>query len=174
MYHHDTSPVGVYSKVLYLWEYQKKHNQDREIERRCVMKAKKLIMATIVAFVIMVLLSSLWYMVIMGDYYNQEFTEVQRPEFKMVWIFIGYLVGAFLMAYIYPLGYQGGSPANEGMRFGLLIGLITALPSALVYYGVWTIPFGPTLIDVIYLIIEKIVGGLVIGLIYGKGASSKA
>lgn len=137
------------------------------------MNAKKLTLATIVAFIIMVLLSSLWYMVIMGDYYDREFTEVQRPEFKMAWIFIGYLVAALLMAYIYPIGYRGGSPAGEGLRFGLLIGLIMALPSALVYYGVWTIPFGATLIDAIYLIIEKIAGGLVIGLIYGRSASSK-
>ena len=74
------------------------------------MNGKKLALATLVGFVVMFLISGLWYMVIMKGYYGEQFSEVNREEFNMVWIAIGYLVGAFLLAVIYPIGYKSGSP----------------------------------------------------------------
>ncbi len=132
------------------------------------MNGKKLVLATLLGFVVMFLISGLWYMVIMKGYYGEQFSEVNRQEFNMVWIAIGYLVCAFLLAVIYPIGYKGGTPANEGLRFGILMGLIISLPMGLVLYGVYNIPLIPTIVNIIYQVVEKGIGGIIIGLAYGK------
>ena len=110
------------------------------------MNVKKLVMSAIAGFVAMFIISGLWYMVLMKGYYNDQFADVYRPEFKMVWIVIGYLVWAFLMAYIYPIGYKGGPPVKEGLKFGILVGLISVLPIGLVLYGAHTVPLTGTLV----------------------------
>ncbi len=132
------------------------------------MNVKKLVMSAIAGFIVMFIISGLWYLVLMKGYYNDQFADVNRPEFKMVWIVIGYLVWAFLMAYIYPIGYKGGPPVKEGLKFGILIGLISVLPIGLVLYGAHTVPLTGTLVDAIYHVVEKGIGGIVIGVVYGN------
>ncbi len=132
------------------------------------MNVKKLVMSAIAGFVVMFIISGLWYLVLMKGYYNDQFADVNRPEFKMVWIVIGYLVWAFLMAYIYPIGYKGGPPVKEGLKFGILVGLISVLPISLVLYGAHTVPLTGTLVDAIYHVVEKGIGGIVIGIVYGN------
>jgi len=132
------------------------------------MNAKKLVLAWLAGFVVMFLLSGLWYLVIMKNYYQVQFSEVNRAEPMILWIFLGYLIAAFLMAYIYPIGYKGGSPAGEGLKFGILIGLLMALPVGLIFYGAYTIPLSGTFVDIIYQVIEKSIGGVIIGLVYGR------
>ena len=132
------------------------------------MNVKKLVMSAIAGFIVMFIISGLWYMVLMKGYYNDQFADVYRPEFKMVWIVIGYLVWAFLMAYIYPIGYKGGPPVKEGLKFGILVGLISVLPIGLVLYGAHTVPLTGTLVDAIYHVVEKGIGGIVIGVVYGN------
>src|SRR4051812_26887168 len=41
-------------------------------------------------------------------------------------MFCGILVGMFAVTYIYAKGYEGGSGLQEGLRFGLLIGIFAA------------------------------------------------
>ncbi len=122
----------------------------------------------------MFLLSGLWYMVIMGNYYSEQFAEVNRTETMMIWIVLGYLVASFLMAYIYPFGYKDGTPTKEGLRFGIFMGLIMALPAGLVFYGVYTIPFLGILINTTYQVVEKTIGGVVIGLVFGRSAEARS
>ena len=129
-------------------------------------------LAWLTGFVVMFLLSGLWYMGIMGDYYNEQFAEVNRAAPMMLWIVLGYLVASFLLAYIYPIGYKGGAPAKEGLRFGLFMGLVMSLPVGLILYGVNTIPLSGTLVDTIYQVVEKTIGGLVIGIVYGSSAKT--
>ena len=58
------------------------------------------------------------------------------------------------------------------MRFGLLFGLIVAVPAMLSLYGVYTIPLTGTLIEIIFQIVMITIGGIVIGLVYGSGAKA--
>lgn len=134
------------------------------------MNTKKLLSTFVAGFIVMFALSGLWYLVIMKGFYSEQFADVQRPEFNMVWITAGYLVAAILMAYVYPKGYKGGPPMNEGMKFGLIIGLLMALPISLVHLGVHNVPLTGSLVDTLYQVVEKIAGGITIGLVYGKGS----
>ena len=72
----------------------------------------------IAAFVVMFMLSFIWHEVLMGDYYAQILASVARAEPNLVLIGAGYLITAMVMAYVYPIGYKGGSGVGEGLRFG--------------------------------------------------------
>jgi hypothetical protein len=123
------------------------------------MKVKKFIIATLAAFVVMFLLGGLWHVTLLGDFYTAQ-TEV----------LLGVLILAFLMALVYPIGYKGGSPVREGLRFGVLIGLIWILPWSVIIHGIWKYPLLCVIVDSVWHIVEQGIGGLIIGIIYGKGS----
>ena len=66
-----------------------------------------------------------------------------------------------------------GTPAAEGLKFGILMGLLMAVPTGLIFYGVNTIPLSGTMVDTIYQVVEKSIGGIVIGLVFGRGAEGE-
>lgn len=137
------------------------------------MITKKTIIAASAGFVIMFMLAGLWYTILMKDYNSEQFAVVQRPELNMYTIMIAYLLQAFLLAIVYPIGYKGGYPAIEAVKFGLLMGLLLALPAAIIFYSSYTVPLIPTLINTLYLVGEKVIGGLVIGIVYGPDGKEK-
>ena len=108
----------------------------------------------------------LWHRVILGDFYAAQ-TQLTREETNVPFVVLGVLVLTFLMALIYPIGYKGGSPIKEGLRFGALIGLIWIFPMSLVMHGVWTYPLTSVIVDSAWHVVEQGVAGLIIGLIYG-------
>ena len=61
----------------------------------------------------MFLLNGLWHMVLFSDYYRSNFADVERAEPIMIWILIGAIAVAFLLAYIYPFEYRGGRPYKK-------------------------------------------------------------
>ena len=133
------------------------------------MDTKKCVIATVVGFVVMFLLAGLWHMLIMGNFYASHSYFPARETPMMEYIGLGYLILALLMAYIYPKGYSSGSPVKEGAIFGGLIGLLWILPFSIVLHGVFN--FGTktlVLVDAIWHIVEQGIGGIVIGVIYGR------
>jgi hypothetical protein len=61
-----------------------------------------------------------------------------------------------------------GSPAVSGLRFGLLAGICWLMPYSLVLFGVYKFPYAALPLDFAWALVEQGIGGLVIGLIYGK------
>ena len=137
------------------------------------MNVKKWFLAGLVGFVVMFVLSVLWYMIIMDAFYREQVGALMREQYNFIFIVLGYLVMAFLMSYIYPIGYKGGSPAKEGLRFGVLIGLLVWLSSNLILYGAHNMTLSATLVDSGWHVVEEGIGGLVIALVYGT-ASTKS
>jgi len=91
------------------------------------------------------------------------------PQF----IGIGYVVLALLMAYVYPIGYKGGSALMVGLKFGAIMGLIWIVPHSIVMLGVeGTIPFQFIAVDGMWHLVEQGAGGVVIAMLYGKGAGA--
>lgn len=135
------------------------------------MSFTKTILAWGAAFVVIFLLSMLWYGVIVSGYNAQQFANVLRgpQDFSMLLIIIGYLVLTFILAALYPRGYSGsGSPTSQGLRFGLWMGLLWALPTALIESGSYQFPLGARLLDTIYNLVEIVIAGLVISWVYGR------
>ncbi len=103
---------------------------------------------------------------ILGSYYN-SLTGLWRPEMmSLMWIMhLSTFIFSFLIMFIFIKGYEDrGLP--EGVRFGIMIGLITAGMGALYQYVVYPIPFTLVIQWIAYGLIEFILAGLVAAAIY--------
>ncbi len=99
------------------------------------MDFKKFSMAVVGGFFAMFILSGLWHRVILKSFYTEHLTST-LAEPNILFIVLGYLILEAIMAYLYPLGYKGGSPLKEGLRFGIIIGLLWYLPFNVIMIGV--------------------------------------
>lgn len=140
------------------------------------MNGKKLAYATLAGFAVMFILSAIWYSGVMADYYEEAMAGVYNAnaildEPNLVFIAIGYLFYAFIMAYMFPIGYKGGSAVSEGLKFGAIIGVLITVPLTFINMGLLSASAGPALVDAIYQIVEKAIGGIVIAKVYGGGAT---
>ncbi len=96
-----------------------------------------------------------------------------RPEAemsKMMWMgWLSTLVCSFILVYIYHRGYEGkGSALGEGLRFGLIIGLFTAIPMTVWTYIMYPLPVNLVISWFVIGMIDMLVAGALIGLIYKK------
>lgn len=126
------------------------------------MKIKKFIIAWVVGFVAMSGIAALWHLVIMGWFYDI------KPQ--LPFIVLAYLILAALMSYAYPIGYKGGHPAKEGVKFGIFIGLLWILPLQLILASAGRTTFTIGLVDAAWHVVEQGVGGIVMGLLYGRSS----
>ena len=92
-----------------------------------------------------------------------------HPEFSVPLPFVGFLVvWILIMAYMYPKGYEGGSPAFEGLRFGVLLGLFQGVPLAISFEFFFGIGLVPVLVQIFRTTLEVATAGLLIGLVNGR------
>ncbi len=141
------------------------------------MDGKKLVYAALAGFAVMFILSGIWYMAVMADYYEEAMAGVYNAgailvEPNLVFIAIGYLFYAFIMAYMFPIGYKGGSAVSEGWKFGAIIGVLISVPLTFINMGLLSASATPALVDAIYQIVEKAIGGIVIAKVYAGGAGA--
>ncbi len=136
------------------------------------MNVKKLLLAALAGFVVQFSLGGLWHALIMAGKYDELLTPVLReaPTPNIVFIAAGYVVLSLLMAYMYPQGYKGGPPVKEGMKFGILMGLLWVIPLHLVFVGALNFPMGTVYLE-LWHVVEQAIGGIVIALVYGTEAS---
>ncbi len=133
------------------------------------MNFPRIAMAAVAAWVLYMGMAFLVQGVLLRDLY-MEYTAVMRPEadanailpinFGMV------LVGFFAFAYAYAKGYEGGSGLQEGLRFGVLLGIMLCTFVTIWQYMIW--PAGPRLLAawLIDYIVEFAMYGMVVGVIY--------
>lgn len=128
-------------------------------------KLGKPVIATLACGIGMWVVAGLWHNLIMPALYKD--THATHEGIGIM--FIAYLVLALLMSYIYPLGYKGGKPVLEGLRFGIIIGILWVFPHELAMTGAHD---GKSIIYVFknagWHMIEQGIGGIIIGLIYGR------
>src|SRR4051794_26894064 len=89
----------------------------------------RIAMAAVAAFIVDAIYGFLVYGTLLSSEFA-AFPAVFRPAAAQTaylpMLFAGILLGMFVMAYIYARGYEGGSGTQEGLRFGVLIGLFNA------------------------------------------------
>ena len=133
------------------------------------MNGRKLIVGTIVAAAVAFLLSGLWHVALMSGFYDSSAAAPMRDQPLMWSVALGYLVVGFIMAYMYPKGYEGGSPIAEGLKFGAIIGLLWWFPTQLVLYGAMSGASASVIfVDGGWHIIEEGIAGAALGLVYGR------
>lgn len=133
------------------------------------MNTKKYITATISGLVVMFLLSWLGHEVIIkGLLESNPMETIERESPLYVGAIAAYLVMALLMAYIYPRGIEGESVFGNGIRFGVLIGLLVSLPISLILYStITTASFSRVIMEAVWHMIEQGAGGIAIAYAFG-------
>ena len=89
-------------------------------------------------------------------------------------LFGGILLAMLVASYIYAKGYEGGSGVQEGMRFGVLVGLLVFGYVGVVNYAILNI--GRRLAGSLGIagLVEWTIAGMVIGAVYKPAAQSKS
>jgi hypothetical protein len=130
------------------------------------MNIKKMVQATLAAGFGMWILSGIWHNLILANFYRSE-TEATHEG---IWILlIAYMVLSLIMAYLYPIGYKGGRPIIEGLRFGMVIGLLWVFPHELAMAGAHGDSITYVFKNAAWHVVEQGFGGIIVGLIYGMG-----
>ena len=111
------------------------------------------------------ILAGLWHELVMARFYASE-TDATHEGTGI--IFLAYMVLGVLMAYIYPLGYRGGKPVFEGVKFGAIIGLLWVFPHELAMAGAHGDSITYVFKNSAWHMIAQGVGGVVIGLLHGR------
>jgi hypothetical protein len=139
------------------------------------MNFMRVAMAALAAWVLYMVMGYLVHAVLLRDLYMQ-YSGLMRPEAQAQAIlpvnFGVVLVGFFAFAYAYAKGYEGGNGLQEGLRFGVLVGIMLCTFGTIWEYMVW--PVGRRLLAawLIDYIVEFALYGIVVGLVYKPAALS--
>jgi len=136
------------------------------------MNMKRWLYASAAAFVVLAVLEFVVNGVLLAGIYQQT-ASVWRPEAEMVslsWLFwLAYLVFAPVFTLIYSQGFESNKEGiGQGLRFGIYVGLLTAIPMNLIWYVVLPIPVSLAVYWAIAGMVEMIAMGIAVGLIYKK------
>ncbi len=128
------------------------------------MNLKKLLLATLAGGFGMWVIAGIWHNLIMANLYES----VHATHDGLGLLLVAYFVLALLMAFMYPLGFKGGKSVSEGLRFGIIIGILWVFPHGLAMAGA----HGDSILYVsknaAWHMVEQGIGGIIIGLVYGK------
>jgi hypothetical protein len=135
----------------------------------------KLILSTIIGGIVLFVLGWIFYGLIFMNFFTESYGKIMRDpnDFKMWAIIVANLLQAFFLAWIYPKGYKGGSPAKEGFMFGIEFGLLFSVPYVFYMWASYPIKWQVALVDGILVGFMILIAGLVIGLIYGNIGGKK-
>lgn len=135
----------------------------------------RLILTIIVVFV----LANFTGFFIHGIWLRQDYLPIAqhyRPDdqIKMPFIVLGYLSFAIGAVLIYARGVENRPLLGQGARFGLLMFLVLAVPSFFIAYAVQPVPAVLMSKQVLAELVNKVLLGIVMAFLYGKGRSGLA
>ncbi len=142
------------------------------------MNNNRCLQASIAAFVVLFALEWVIHGMLLQGVYQQT-AAVWRPMAEMqkiMWMmWLGYLIFAPFFTAIFVKGYEKNKPAlGQGLRFGVLVGLAFAPMQSLAWYAVLPIPAALAFWWFLAGMVEFIVLGLTVGLIYGRSGAQGA
>ncbi len=107
--------------------------------------------------------------VLLADLYAQH-AAVFRPQNEMNLVLVlglgAALLGFFVFSYAYARGYEGGRGAIEGLRYGVVVGLMLACFAVVWNYVVLPISARLAVAWMVDTIAEMAIYGTIVGLIY--------
>ncbi len=140
------------------------------------MNISRVALAAVAAWIV----DAVYGFVVYGNLLKSEFARypgIYRPENSatayMPFLFGGILLAMFAAAYIYAKGYEGGSGVQEGLRFGVLLGVFVVGYDAIVNYAIMNLGRRVAGSLAIAGLVEWIIAGVVIGLIYKPAAQAR-
>jgi len=134
------------------------------------MDLKRFVLAAVGAFALIVLCDVVIHHVWLGEVYRanaQWWRPAEEMQSMMGLMYLSEVLLALLLAFIYTKGYEVGKGSlGQGFRFGVLMGLLLALPSSLMKAFVYPYPSSLILSWMVGTFVEITVAGLMIGYIY--------
>jgi hypothetical protein len=127
----------------------------------------RLAAAALVSWLAHLALTSVIWGMVLPDLFRQNAALMRAPsDMNLVLGYGASLAGFFVFSYAYAKGYEGGAGLVEGLRYGVLIGLLLA-----VFAGVWGYVMMPiSAVFAAAMIVDSIVEmaayGVIVGLIY--------
>ena len=132
-----------------------------------------LLWATLAGAVTMMLLGFLFYVVIFGNLLSDMgISDEFMKEPDMLFIFLGNVAGALLLAYSYSK-WANISTFKTGAQAGAVFGLLISLYAGLIQFGTTVISSSvtPYLVDALISAVLWAIAGGVVGFVLGKTAS---
>ena len=123
--------------------------------------------AAVVAWLVHIGLTTLVWSALLPDLIPQNAPLLRAPgQMNLALGYASSLLGFFVFAYAYAKGYEGGAGAVEGLRFGVVVGLLLAC-----FSGVWSYVMMPVsglfaVAMIVDAIVEMALFGVVVGLVY--------
>lgn len=129
--------------------------------------------AAVAAWVVYLGVSFVVHAMLLEDIYTQH-ASVMRPENEANVIlpmgFVFALVGFFAFAYAYAKGYEGSSGIQEGLRFGVIVGILLVCFGSIWTYMVWPVSGRLAVLWMIDYVVEFALYGMIVGAIYKPAA----
>lgn len=126
---------------------------------------KKVWLGFVAVFITFVILEQIVYVLILGSAF-ESLTVWRADMASKMWImYVILLIGSFFFTFIFSKGYENKGIA-EGVRYGLYIGIWMSVGMAYGTYAMIDIPYSLTLEWFICGVIEYIIGGIVLALVF--------
>jgi len=131
--------------------------------------AKRFVLAAVAYVVVTFAVAASWHLFFFKDLYDQLAIFTRKEPLIPLGV-VSIVTQALILAYLYPALYKGGSPAKEGLKFGLLIGALMASVAVFAEAGKQNVSSLTTwlVLETVYYLLQFGVLGVIIGLIYGR------
>ena len=134
------------------------------------MNMKRFALASLAAFVLVAVVDLVINGVLLTDLYKQT-ASVWRPDSEIqsnMWLmWLGTLIFAPVFVLIYTKGYEANKPGlGQGVRYGLIVGVLLSAPQCLGWYAVLPIPAVLAFWWFATGMVESVAAGAAAGLIY--------
>ncbi len=135
------------------------------------MNTKKYLIGSLLSFVAVFIFDWVFHGMILKPAYEAT-SELWRAEEDCIFwaMMLGQLMLPFVFNYIY-IGWSKRGCKNEGLLFGLLIGLLF-VPTNLIFYAVQPLPFSMILYWMVGGILQCMMLGFIIAKVHGAVESS--
>jgi hypothetical protein len=136
--------------------------------------SKKVLLGCAAVFITVQILDFLFHGVLLASTYA-SLTSLWRPdmESKMWIMYVVSLVGSFFFSFIFSKGYESKG-IGEGLRYGFYIGVWMSMGFAYGTYAMIAIPYSLALQWFIFGVIEYMIAGVVIALVFGTKTKEAA
>ena len=135
---------------------------------------KRFVIAWVVVFIVWMAGSFVVHGVLLHDDYarlsNLFRTEADSGQ-HFAWIILAHVVMSGAFAWIYSRGVEAAPWPAQGLRYGLAIALLTAVPTYMIYYVVQPMPGDTVVKQIVFDGILTVLLGLVAAYIYKAPAT---
>jgi len=140
---------------------------------------KRFLVSVVVMFVASMLMGFVVHGFLLHNDYNRLtpnlFRAPQEAEHYFGWMLLAHVFLAIGWTWIYRQGRENGKPwLAQGLRFGIAVAVISAIPTYLIYYAVQPMPSDLVAQQVVFDTISCLILGIVVAFVNRDPAPARA